>query len=82
MLLAMCRSGEGLRKASHKDWLKCRILEMFFLSDETPSLICQNALLYTVDHTSGAVSVSNFAKVCASLSNLDHIASSISCLHL
>ncbi len=67
-LLGTCRSGEGLWKVSHKDWLKCRILEIFFLSDKAPSLVCQNGLLYTL-HPSDAVSVTNFAKVCVPLSS-------------
>ena len=65
----LCRSGERVWKASHKDWLKCQIIKIFFLADKTPSLICQNGLLYTLDHTSSAVSVSNFSKVCVSLSS-------------
>jgi len=63
MLLVVCRSGKRLRKASHKDWLRSQILEIFFVSDEVLFVFCQNGLLYSLDHRSGAVSASVFAKV-------------------
>ena len=63
VLVSKCRSGTRRCRASNKDWLRGRVLGIFFNSDEVLMVACQDGLLYMVDARSGAVSSPRSVKV-------------------